>query len=137
MNPRSKPPEELLSAIHDGEATVAECAAVEHLLADSAAHQETLDDFHELTAVLQSLPRPAAPVHLQADVLRRVRAATATRAVATRSRRLPWLWGLSLAATAAVLFVLVRGPGTDPEREGMAMNAGPARAPLGACAGDR
>lgn len=128
MTPRSKPPEEILSACHDGEATPAERAEVERLLADSPAHQETLDDFRELTAVLQSLPRPAAPAHLQLDVLRRVRAASTARLKEQSSRRRPWLWGVSLAATAALVLLLVRGPAPQIGRTDVATSVPAPRA---------
>ncbi|MFV0444049.1 MAG: anti-sigma factor family protein [Planctomycetaceae bacterium] len=107
MTPRSQlPTDELLSACHDGELTASERAKVDRLLSDNPALQETLDDFRELTSVLQSLPRPQAPPRLQADVLRRVQTVRPPTS-AGPGRRFPWLWGLSLAATAAMLMVLI------------------------------
>jgi hypothetical protein len=108
MTPRPTNPDELLSACHDGELSPAERAEVDRLLAESPALQETLDDFHELTAILQSIPRPAAPAQLQSSVLKRVQAARPTQP----TRRRPWMWGLSILASAAVLLLMVwvQGP---------------------------
>jgi hypothetical protein len=137
MTPRSNlPPEELLSACHDGELTSAERTEAERLLAENPALRETLDDYRELTSVLQSLPRPQAPAKLQADVLKRVQATRPTTA-ARPARRIPWLWGISLAATAAVLAVMVRGRLASTGPEAVATNAETAQATDEAAAGAR
>lgn len=129
MTPRPDPADELLSACHDGELTPSERAEVDRLLISSPALQETLDDFRELTAILQSLPRPAAPPALQADVLRRVQAAQPRPVTSARPR--PWLWGLSLVATAALLLVVTRnrGPLERQDDHGVVAMQAPAAAP--------
>ena len=110
MSSHSLQPDELLSACHDGELSAAEQAEVDRLLEETPALQETLDDFAELTTILQSIPRSQAPETLQQNVLRRIaaNAPNVSSSASPPSRRTPWLWGLSLVATAAVLFVMVQ-----------------------------
>ena len=67
---KSKVPEnELLSAYLDGELAAAEQAAVEQLLAQSAAARQLVDELRALSATLQSLPAHKLEEDLSQEVL--------------------------------------------------------------------
>lgn len=106
MTPELPQPDELLSASHDGELSASERAVVEQLLAESPAAREMLDDFRELSTLLQSLPRPRAPDALCRSVLLRLEAGRAPTRLTAPTRRRSWLlWGSSLIAAALLAAV--------------------------------
>lgn len=106
MTPELPHPDELLSASHDGELSETERAAVERLLAESPAAREMLDDFRELSTLLQSLPRPLAPATLCRSVLLRLETSRSSAPPAPLPRRRSWLrWGASLVAAALLVAV--------------------------------
>ena len=70
MNPQVPVSDELLSAYFDGEASPEERAAVEQLLDGSVASRRELDEIAQLSALLHSFPREAAPVELASHIQR-------------------------------------------------------------------
>ncbi|MEZ6056691.1 MAG: hypothetical protein R3C01_08300 [Planctomycetaceae bacterium] len=114
---------ELLSAAHDRELSTDEQAILAQMLADDPTLQERLDDFQELSTLIQSLARPAAPSTLKTTVLERLQAPTADvpppRATATQPfaskpinsspQTRSWLmWGTAIASVATMLLVTMQ-----------------------------
>lgn len=112
MTPAPPSRDELLSASYDGELTADERAQVDRLLAESPAARETLDEFRELTGLLQALPRPAAPPALLQGVQRAL--PRPPRAAVPPARRRRWmLWGAATTAAAVLLLLLQAGRHED------------------------
>jgi anti-sigma factor RsiW len=123
--------DELLSASHDGELTPHERTDVKSLLAESPAARETLEDYRELSTLLQSLRRQPAPAGLQTAVLRRVNElAPRVRGGMPRGRSL-MLRAVALCIAASILVMLwfggqepqqwhvTGGPPADRDRDGL------------------
>jgi anti-sigma factor RsiW len=106
------PPEELLSAYLDGEATPEERALVEHRLEESEEWRAVLDEVRSTRELLLELPTHEAPTGfwdsvLQPDIAPPVRL---DRARNRRGKRaITWLAGAA-AAAAIVAVVAVPGP---------------------------
>ena len=109
MNPQV--PDELLSAYFDGEASPEERAVVEQLLDGSVASRRELDEIAQLSALLHSFPREAAPVELAGRVQRetdQLPLAEQKTVAPVRSLRREWLAAcLGAVATAAALLLMV------------------------------
>jgi hypothetical protein len=111
-------PDDLLSALHDGELSVAEREAAERLLEASADARSELEDYRALKELLLTLPAEPAPEGFRTAVMRRIeresllvepsRAATAPRR--SFRRRLFLVVG-SLGAAVALLFAFVPSGG--------------------------
>lgn len=104
-------PDELLSAYFDGEASPEERTAVEKLLDGSVASRRELDEIAQLSALLHSFPREAAPVELASRVQREtdlLPLAEQKTVAPVRSLRREWMAAcLGAAATAAALMLMV------------------------------
>ena len=112
MNPQV--PDELLSAYFDGEASPEERAVVEQLLDGSVASRRELDEIAQLSALLHSFPREAAPVELasrvqrETDQLPLAEQQPVASVAPVRSLRREWMAAcLGAVATAAALLLMV------------------------------
>ncbi len=103
MSELTSNPDELLSASLDGELTLPEQERVAALLESSPQARDTLQDFRELSTLLKSLPRPAAPPELRAGVMQRI----ASERPAPQPPRRPTRLILSVASTVGVAACLV------------------------------
>jgi negative regulator of sigma E activity len=127
--------DELLSAYLDNEVTTEERAIVEQRLERSPAVREKLDELSEVSEVVKSLPRSAAPTGLVARVMEQVRTPEAPqpRAAAAdppksdfishlrhRRRR---MMALVAAACVVVAVVMMRKPAGRNADNGMLVNA--------------
>jgi anti-sigma factor RsiW len=103
------PPEELISAYLDDEATPEERALVEQQLAESAEWREVLVEVRSTRELLLALPRREAPTGfwdsvLQPDIAPPVRIETARR---RRSKQvIGWLAGAAAAAAIAAVVLV-------------------------------
>lgn len=66
------PQSERLSAYFDNQLPLDERALVEQELASSAEMRKELDEYRQVSGILQSLPRTSAPIELRASVLRAI-----------------------------------------------------------------
>ena len=114
MNPQVPVSDELLSAYFDGEASPEERAIVEQLLDGSVVSRRELDEIAQLSALLHSFPREAAPVELasrvrrETDLLPLAEQKTVATVAAVRSLRREWMAAcLGAVATAAALLLMV------------------------------
>ncbi len=114
MNPQVPVSDELLSAYFDGEASPEERAAVEQLLDGSVTSRRELDEIAQLSALLHSFPREAAPVELascvqrETDQLPLAEQKTVASVAPVRSLRREWMAAcLGAVATAAALLLMV------------------------------
>ncbi len=114
MNPQVPVSDELLSAYFDGEASPEERAIVEQLLDGSVASRRELDEIAQLSALLHSFPRGAAPVELalrvqrETDLLPLAEQKTVASVAPVRSLRREWMAAcLGAVATAAALLLMV------------------------------
>ena len=114
MNPQVPVSDELLSAYFDGEASPEERAAVEQLLDGSVASRRELDEIAQLSALLHSFPREAAPVELashvqrETDLLPLAEQKTVASIALVRSLRREWMAAcLGAVATAVALLLMV------------------------------
>lgn len=104
-----EPPEELLSAYLDGEATPEERALVERRLEESAEWREVLDEVRSTRALLLALPVHEAPTGfwdsvLQPDIAPPVKLETARR---RRGKQvIGWLAGAAAAAAIAAVVLV-------------------------------
>lgn len=117
MNPQV--PHELFSAYFDGEASPEERAVVEQLLDESVAARRELDEISQLSGLLHSFPREAAPIDLAVRVQQQtdhiplaaqVAAAPVSTATVSPVRNLHREWlaaGLGALVTAASLVLMV------------------------------
>jgi hypothetical protein len=113
MNPQV--PDELISAYFDGEASPVERAEVERLLTGNDDARRALNETAQLSALLHSFPREAAPVELAANVLRQTNLiplpplpspASATKTSAQNVWR-DWKAGFAGAAITAAAMCLI------------------------------
>ncbi len=119
-------PDELLSALHDGELSVAERAAAERLLEDSADARAELEDYRALTELLRTLPTDKAPDGLRASVMRRIERESLLAAPASIAKnprrsmrsRLILIAG-SLATVAGLLLAFVNFDGGPAPPRGL------------------
>lgn len=111
------PTDDLLSAFHDGEITLAERATVEQRLATSADARRELSEFKQISALLKDLPRNRLPTEFPQQVLQAIEREMlipsqpigSTDSFATRmssSRR--WIGAAAVLTSAAGLLLLVR-----------------------------
>ncbi len=114
MNPQVPVSDELLSAYFDGEASPEERAVVEQLLDGSVASRRELDEIAQLSALLHSFPREAAPVELascvqrETDQLPLAEQKTVASVAPVRSLRREWMAAcLGAVTTAAALLLMV------------------------------
>lgn len=129
MTPRPFNADELVSAGHDGELGSAERAEFEQLLEGAPAARETLEDFRELSTLLQSMGRPRAPAQLLPTVRQAISALPA-RELTAAPRRRTWLWwSAPLLATAAALFLMVQAGGVLTVSREMAATGSAPRLP--------
>ncbi len=113
MNPQV--PDELISAYFDGEVSPVERAEVERLLTGNDDARRALNETAQLSALLHSFPREAAPVELAANVLRQTNLiplpplpspASATKTSAQNVWR-DWKAGFAGAAITAAAMCLI------------------------------
>ena len=114
MNPQVPVSDELLSAYFDGEASPEERAIVEQLLDGSVASRCELDEIAQLSALLHSFPREAAPVELasrvqgETDLLPLAEQKAVASIAPVRSLRREWMAAcLGAVATAVALLLMV------------------------------
>lgn len=106
MKPETPNTDELLSAAHDGELGPEERATVDALLESSPAAREVLDDYRELSQLLQSLPRYSVPGSFTENVVRQLKPLSQPAAAAVEDSGQPVL--LSPAAAARGRPVMLR-----------------------------
>jgi hypothetical protein len=108
-------PDELISAYFDGEVSPVERAEVERLLTSNDDARRELNETAQLSALLHSFPREAAPVELAANVLRQTNLiplpplpspATATK-TSTQNVWRDWKAGFAGAAITAAAMCLI------------------------------
>ena len=115
---------ELLSAYVDGELTQAERTTVETQLAIDPAAQREVEEFRRLSGMIQTLPRPALPTDISAQVLERAKAVRLAAEVEPVRPEITigrswhgWLWaGAALAAGLLIMAFLPNDPREIPKR---------------------
>ncbi|MDB5346312.1 MAG: hypothetical protein JWP89_4689 [Schlesneria sp.] len=132
MNPQV--PDELISAYFDGEVSPFERAEVERLLTGNDDARRALNETAQLSALLHSFPREAAPVELAANVLRQTNLiplpplplpVSATKTSAQNVWR-DWKAGFAGAAitAAAMCLILVLNTNHSHEQAGSPLSTG-------------
>ena len=108
-------PDELISAYFDGEVSPVERAEVERLLSGNDDARRELNETAQLSALLHSFPREAAPVELAANVLRQTNliplpplpSPTSPTKTSTQNVWRDWKAGFAGAAITAAAMCLI------------------------------
>ena len=134
MNNKSS--SELISAYHDGELNAAELAAVEQLLATSAAARAELESYQSLSGMFREAGRPTLAADLTPAVMQMIEQRmllpeTAARPErSSRSGRVWTKWAVVIAAVAAGLMVAVQVVPQNPAQlPAVVQHPAPAPAP--------